>query len=184
MAEMQTNAVPNSKRAGVARSKKLSTRVDLTPMVDLGFLLITFFIFTTTMSESSAMNFKMPADGPPTNVANSTTLTVIPVENNELLYFHGKLEAAIQLGQFGKTGYQPVGGIGDLLREKRKQLTAINKVKDFTVLVYPDKSASYKNIVDLMDELVINAVPVQSLSDDELTIKKLKEVIPALSLHP
>ncbi len=174
MAEMQTNAVQNSKRAGVARSKKLSTRVDLTPMVDLGFLLITFFIFTTTMSESTAMGFKLPAAGPPTNVGNSTTLTVIPTENNELYYFHGQLTVALQNGLFGKTGFQPAGGIGDLLREKRMQLTAMNKVKDFTVLVYPDKSASYKNIVDLMDELVINAVPVQCLADDPATIEKLK----------
>lgn len=184
MAEMQTNAVQNSKRAGVARSKKLSTRVDLTPMVDLGFLLITFFIFTTALSEPSAMGFKLPADGPEMNVANSTTLTVIPTENNEIYYFHGQLTEAIQNGLFGKTGFQPAGGIGDLLREKRKQLTAMNKVKDFTVLVYPDKSASYKNIVDLMDELVINAVPVQCLADNETTIKKLKEVIPAVGVHP
>lgn len=175
MAEMQTKAVQNSKRAGVARSKKLSTRVDLTPMVDLGFLLITFFIFTTALSELSAMGFKLPADGPEMNVANSTTLTLIPSDNNEIYYFHGQLAEAIQNGLFGKTGFQPAGGIGDLLREKRKQLTAMNKVKDFTVLVYPDKSASYKNIVDLMDELVINAVPVQCLADDPATIEQLKK---------
>ncbi len=174
MAEMQTNAVQNSKRAGVARSKKLSTRVDLTPMVDLGFLLITFFIFTTALSKPTAMGLKLPAAGPPTNVANSTTLTLIPTDNNEIYYFHGQLTEALQDGLFGKTGFQPAGGIGDLLREKRKQLTAMDKVKDFSVLVYPDKSASYKNIVDLMDELVINAVPVQCLADDPATIEKLK----------
>lgn len=109
---------------------------------------------------------------------------MIPTDNNEIYYFHGQLTEALQNGLFGKTGFQPAGGIGDLLREKRKQLTVMNKVKDFTVLVYPDKTASYKNIVDLMDELVINAVPVQCLADDETTIKKLKEVIPAVGVHP
>ncbi|WP_290798073.1 ExbD/TolR family protein [Flavihumibacter sp. UBA7668] len=174
MAEMQTNAAQNSKRAGVAQSKKRSTRVDLTPMVDLGFLLITFFIFTTTMSENTAMKFNLPADGEQTNVANSTTLTLIPTENNELIYFHGQLTEAIQLNLLGKTSFQSTNGVGDLLREKRKALTALGKLKDFTVLIYPDQLASYKNIVDVMDELLINAVPVYCLSDNLPTIEKAK----------
>ena len=47
MAEMDTSGGGHKKGPGVKKSKKLSTRVDLTPMVDLGFLLITFFIFTS-----------------------------------------------------------------------------------------------------------------------------------------
>lgn len=175
MAEIQTNAAQSSKRAGVARSKKRSTRVDLTPMVDLGFLLITFFIFTTALSESNVLKFNLPAEGPPSNVPNSTSLTLIPIDNNELIYFHGQFSEAIETGQLGKTGFQPTGGVGDLIREKRRILTGMNKLTDFTVLIYPDQNASYKNIVDVLDEMLINAVPRYCLSDDKSTIDQAKK---------
>jgi len=70
------------------RNQKL--KIDMTPMVDLGFLLITFFIFTTSMGEPMATNLFMPKDGPETNVSEATVLTVLLAGENKIYYYDGK----------------------------------------------------------------------------------------------
>src|SRR5436309_7385816 len=98
MAEINTPNAAGGK-AGARRSKKLSTRVDLTPMVDLGFLLITFFIFTTTMSTPKATTLVMPKDSKDsTEAAVSTALTLLPSNNNQVFYYNGELSDALQKG--------------------------------------------------------------------------------------
>ena len=81
MAEMDVSSGGSHKKGpGVKKAKKLSTRVDLTPMVDLGFLLVTFFVFTTTMQTSTAMNMNEPKDDNPEEqmkVKNSGAMTIL-----------------------------------------------------------------------------------------------------------
>jgi len=85
----------HKKGPGVKKAKKLSTRVDMTPMVDLGFLLITFFIFTATMNEPTAMDLNMPKDtdkeDEQTKTKQSGALTVMLGKNNNVFYYEGEL---------------------------------------------------------------------------------------------
>src|SRR5829696_1531969 len=86
----------HKKGPGVKKAKKLSTRVDMTPMVDLGFLLITFFIFTTTMQSPTAMDLNMPKDTKKDEDLNkakeSGALTVLLGKQNAVYFYEGQLK--------------------------------------------------------------------------------------------
>ncbi|HTE25387.1 ExbD/TolR family protein [Flavitalea sp.] len=173
MAEI-TSAAAGSK-PGRRRGKKLSTRVDLTPMVDLGFLLITFFIFTTTMSEPSAMKLIMPAEGgteTPTKASGS--LTIVPFKDNRIFYYHGILQEALQAGRFGTVGYSYADGIGEVIRAKQEAMDLLKPMsrKTMMVIVKPMSNASYRNVVDILDEMTINDVKSYALTN--LSIEEMK----------
>jgi hypothetical protein len=173
MAELNVAAGAN-RHKGIVRSKKLSTRVDLTPMVDLGFLLITFFIFTTTMTEPTALKLLLPADTKiDMPIRESTALTVIPVANDKVVYYHGHLQDAERSGQHGVTNFSVAGGIGAVIRLKQHELGASGRFKrsDMMLIIRPVTDASYKNVVDALDEVLINQVDHYSfvdITDEEL----------------
>src|SRR6516162_3171648 len=101
MAEMDTSGGGKHKKGpGVKKGKKLSTRVDLTPMVDLGFLLITFFIFTTTMSQPTAMRLFLPKDvdkpEEQNKVKSSAVLTIMLGKADQVYYYEGDDPAKLQ----------------------------------------------------------------------------------------
>lgn len=150
MAEME---VKDSKKKGpgVKKAKKLSTRVDLTPMVDLGFLLITFFIFTTTVSQPTSMNLNMPKDTKDPNldmkVKESGSLTLLLGKENVIYYYFSNDPATMQT-----TNYKDVRKI---ILDKKKSTPAT----DLFITIKPDKDATYKNAVDILDEMDINDIP-------------------------
>jgi biopolymer transport protein ExbD len=159
-----------------------SLRIDMTPMVDLGFLLITFFIFTTTMSESKAMKLFMPHDGPPTPAPQSKVLTVLLERNNKVYAYEGKFEEAIKENRIISTSYDEGDGIGNLIRQKQKQLQTLDPKEGRNALVYlikPTRRSSYKNVVDALDETMINNVKkymvVDPSAEEQLHVQEMNQ---------
>ena len=158
MAEINTSGGNrHAKGRGVKKSKKLSTKVDLTPMVDLGFLLITFFIFTTTMSRPTAMKVYLPDDkGDETEVKESGTITLLLGENNIIYYYEGQFTSDVS-----KLHSSTFVGIRDVIINKKKSV----KPEDFVMIIKPQKESVYKNTVDALDEMTINEVKHYSLGE-------------------
>ncbi len=158
MAEVDTSGGGGHKKGpGVKKGKKLSTRIDLTPMVDLGFLLITFFIFTTTMSQATAMKLNLPKDVQDPNQQNklkeSAAFTVMPSKANQVYYYEGLDPSKVQASDFKH--------IRDIILDKKRRTDP----KDFMVIIKPTQDATYKNTVDMLDEMKIDAVDRYALVD-------------------
>ncbi len=187
----------HKKGRGVKKAKKLSTRVDMTPMVDLGFLLITFFVFTATMSTPTTLDLNMPKDvkdvKEQTEVKESSVLSIMLGNNNVIYYYEGKLK---EDGSNFKTATYKT--IRDIIVNKKKEVIsryvrdpeceAKNKAegkpvancadKDFVVIIKPSSEATYKNTVDMLDEMTINQVRTYAMVkifDQEFELIKATE---------
>ena len=159
MAEIQSQQL-QQKGAGVKRSKKLSTRIDLTPMVDLGFLLITFFIFTTTMSKPKVLPLGLPAKGGGTEVNEKLVLTLVLENDAKVGYYYGNDVKNMQF-----TGYG-TAGLRDVILQKQAAVTKqYGKPDDLTVLIKPTDNASYKDVMEAFDEILITNVKIYMLLD-------------------
>jgi biopolymer transport protein ExbD len=168
MAEINTPDAAGG-RTGVRRSKKLSTKVDLTPMVDLGFLLITFFIFTTTMSDPKVTKLIMPNDSVRDNnmpVGQSAALTVIPLANNKVFYYKGELSDALKANTWGITTFA-TNGLGQIVRNQQAFLDKMGagKRKDLMLMIKPSAESNYENVVNVLDEVMINDVKHYAIMD-------------------
>jgi biopolymer transport protein ExbD len=156
MAEMDTSSGGGHKKGpGVKKGKKLSTRVDLTPMVDLGFLLVTFFVFTTTMQQSTAMKMNEPKDDNPEEqkkVKNSGAMTILLGRANQIYYYYGQLDPAKLSEQFKSSSFKDIRG---LIVEKKKT----TPLDDLMYIIKSDSSSTFKNAIDILDEMSISAVP-------------------------
>ncbi len=174
-------------------------------MVDLGFLLITFFVFTTTMQTPTALDLNMPKDvkdpTKQTEVKQSGALTIMLGKANQVYYYEGQLEVSADKNNFKQTTFKEIRNIiinkrNDVIknhvhkdeicnpeREAAKKKGDPNwqdacKDVDFVVIIKPDPDATYKNTVDILDEMTINQVKRYALVkilDDELNLIKATE---------
>src|SRR5262249_51335948 len=145
MAEISTQTTSRKTR-GVRKTKKLSTRVDLTPMVDLGFLLITFFIYSTTMSKPKAMPLNLPADGNPTNTPATSVITLILDKDNPVYYYEGMDPA--------KGASADQRAIRTIVLDKNLR----SNPAWFQVIIKPTAEATYGNAVNILDEMKIDNI--------------------------
>lgn len=169
MAELNTGDSGGGKGKKV-RSKKSNSKVDLTAMVDLAFLLITFFMLTTSLSKPQSMPLGMPDkdDNNPeesVNVAEERSMNILIGENNKLMMYVGQFSKPLEAPKvfaYGKNGIRK-----EILR-KEKELAAVNpdvKKNGLIVIIKADKKASYKNLVDILDEMAITKVPTYAIVD-------------------
>jgi len=157
MAELDTSGGGKHK-GGKVRSKKASTRVDLTAMVDLAFLLITFFMFTTTLNKPKAMDLTMPDNSVQKSqlpVAATRSMTILLGAHNKLMWY---------MGEAGKTAptvdsYGP-NGLRKALIENGNQVAASHAAPDnfMIVLIKPSDQSTYENLVSALDEMSITNV--------------------------
>lgn len=162
MAELNTGEGGGKKKGKKVRSKKMSTRIDLTPMVDLGFLLITFFMLTTTLSKPQTMEINMPVkpkdDTEEQAVKESQTLTLILSKNNRIYYYMGITDPKVEYTNFS------ANGVRKILTEKDKELRAQGK-DGLIVLIKADDESKYKNLVDILDEMKITNIKRYAIVD-------------------
>ena len=157
MAELDTSG-GGGKKGGKVRSKKASTRIDLTAMVDLAFLLITFFIMATTLAKPKAMDTFWPDKSKKDvqlPVPETRTMTVLLGSNHAIEWYVGPAgKSAPTVDHFTKTG------IRKSLIDKNKEIEASHAGPDnyMIVLIKASDKATYKDFVNMLDEINITGI--------------------------
>lgn len=173
MAELNTGDGGGKKGGGKVRSKKQNSKVDLTAMVDLAFLLITFFMLTTSLSKPKSMDLVLPdkEDTPEDKIVMKTdqrrTVTVILGANDQIKWFHGIADAPEAGGKPQTTVYGKEG-IRKVLLSRVVSIPQVTGSKDkgLIVIIKPTKKSTYKNLVDILDEMAICKVPTNAIVNE------------------
>jgi len=152
----------------ITKTKRKGLRIDMTPMVDLGFLLITFFIVSTALATPAVMNLNMPHDGEPIKIPESKSLTILLSGANKIFFYHG-IEFSTDNKKIHQTSYDELSGLGKVIRQKQMELE--NKhldKKELVVLIKPGNQSSYRDLVAVLDEMLINNVARYAVVDQEM----------------
>lgn len=159
MAELNQDS---GKKGGKVRSKKEGGRVDLTAMVDLAFLLITFFMLTTSLNKPQAMDVNMPDKNkdmnekePEIDIADNRSITLLLGSDNKIAWYYGQLEKPITPPSV--VDYSE-DGIRRVVLEKIAQVPQVAGGKDLIVVIRPSDRSIQRNLVDILDEMKITDV--------------------------
>jgi biopolymer transport protein ExbD len=172
MADIPQN-VPNS--GGRRSAKRMSTHIDFTPMVDLGFLLITFFMLTTMISKPVVMPVVMPENDllPREPLKASKVLTLLLGPANKVYWYEG-----LNHQYLDSTDYS-AEGIRRVILNKMEKVNTQFGLESYTdsktgtirsgsyayVLIKPMKTSNYQNLVDALDEMTICRVRYYTILD-------------------
>ncbi len=144
------------KKGGKVRAKKSSTRIDMTPMVDLAFLLLTFFILTTTLNKPHTMEITLPEDEKEKDqpkVNEKHVLTLVMGEKDRIYWYMGITDPEVKVTNFSNDGLRKL-----LLQQKQD-------IPKLIVLIKALDESRYKNMVDMMDEINITSTQRFALVD-------------------
>lgn len=170
-----------SNDGGKVRVKKASTRVDMAPMVDLGFLLITFFMFTTTFSKPNIMSLNMPPKTPPDvpieqpEIDLRNSISIILGGDNRV-FWHQQDKTTLTSDQLNETDYTREGLRNQILAAKQRA----PKPELFTVIIKPTDDATYENLVNTLDEMEITQsgkYGIVDISPQEISVYREKSGI-------
>jgi biopolymer transport protein ExbD len=176
MAELTAST---SKTHGGVRRKRMSTRIDLTAMVDLAFLLITFFILTTTLAKPKAFKVVMPDDTPtkdPLVLSEKRTMNIVLGKNDQVVSYLGMTEKPLTEPKV--TGYGKEG-IRKAIIELNKRVASTTQ-KDMFIIIKPSDHSDYENLVSTLDELHIagatGGYAIEAITPKEVTLLQQKGV--------
>ncbi|MBO2010439.1 ExbD/TolR family protein [Hymenobacter negativus] len=151
MAEIQPQAA-SAHKSGKRRAKKMSTRIDMTPMVDLAFLLLTFFMLTTTFAKPYNLELTMPVkSNEPNDVARSKAMTILLGKGHKVHYFFGlnaPQDKTVAVPELKTTSFA-ADGIRQVL------LTRMRQQPGLVVLIKPTDESKYQDMIDILDEMSI-----------------------------
>ncbi|MBK9479414.1 MAG: biopolymer transporter ExbD [Bacteroidetes bacterium] len=191
MAELNTDGGGGHGKHEKKRAKKSSTKIDMTPMVDLAFLLLTFFMLTTTFSKPKTMELNMPAD--PKDIKDQpkvkNAITFLLTENNKVYWYYGEFkptETKLEKTDFSKDGIHKIL-LEDYNKDVATRIMELEKKRDtheiadttfkrlavgikgekkaLMALVKTDDKATYGNVIDMLDELNVCYVGKYALVD-------------------
>jgi biopolymer transport protein ExbD len=191
MSEVQQDSQDSGKgKHKKVRAKKSSTHIDMTPMVDLAFLLLTFFMLTTTFSKPKAMDLTMPdkkkKDDPPDSMIVKNAITFLLGDKDRVFYYYGELKPETQLEEanysegirkvlldYNKEAYDSVNILRALVLKgqmpdtvfNRRRVEITGKRSALFAIIKTDDKAKYGNVINVLDDCNITSVGKFALVD-------------------